>query len=32
MQARASELMALAAKNDTKAFAAKVREFQGYPD
>jgi hypothetical protein len=31
MQARAAELMAAMAKNDSKEFAAKVRAFQGYP-
>ncbi len=32
IQGRAAELLALLAKNDPKAFAAKVRAFQGYPD
>jgi hypothetical protein len=32
MQARAAELEALLQKNDTKTFAARVRQFQGIPD
>jgi hypothetical protein len=32
IQVRASELLSLSRKPDSAAFAAKVREFQGYPD